>query len=273
MPQLTSHMKAKHMLAGAATAAAVLIAVTASAQDAPRRPNLDVPYVPTRPVVVDAMLQAGEVGPKDFLIDLGSGDGRIPVTAAKRFGTTGVGVDLNPERIKEARANAANSKVEGKVTFIEGDLFKADLSKATVITLYLLPNVNLKLRPSLLDLKPGTRIVSHDFDMGDWPSEQTREVQGSTVYRWTVPAKVDGAWIVTPASKRRIEVAFKQSYSKLEGTATVDGKATALQATRIKGAAVDFTVELPNKKLHRFQGTLQPDGTLKGTGWQAARSK
>jgi len=150
----------------------------------------DVVYVPTPPRVVDAMLEAAEVGPDDVLYDLGSGDGRIPVTAARRWGTRGVGIDIDPERIEEANRNAAQAGVTDKVKFIEGDLFEADLSEATVITLYLLPNLNLRLRPTLLELEPGTRIVSHAFDMGDWEPEQIIDVNGATVYRWTVPETV-----------------------------------------------------------------------------------
>ena len=150
----------------------------------------DVVYVPTPPKVVDAMLKAAEVGPDDVLYDLGSGDGRIPVTAARRWGTRGVGIDIDPQRIREANRNAEQAGVTDRVKFVEGDLFEADLSEATVITLYLLPALNLRLRPTLLELEPGTRIVSHAFDMGDWEPEQTIDVDGATVYRWTVPETV-----------------------------------------------------------------------------------
>jgi Methyltransferase domain len=158
---------------------------TVNAQ-APAR-QLDVPYVPTPPEVVAAMLQVANVGKNDVLYDLGSGDGRIPIAAAKQFGTRGLGVDLDPERVREATANAKKEKVDNLVTFKQQDLFQADLSQATVITLYLLPDVNLKLRPKLLALKPGTRIVSHAFDMGDWKPEKVLKVNGRTVYYWVVP--------------------------------------------------------------------------------------
>jgi ribosomal protein L11 methylase PrmA len=121
------------------------------------------------------------------LYDLGSGDGRIPITAAQRFGTRGLGIDIDPQRIKEANENLARAKVGDKVKFVMGDLFALDLSEATVITLYLLPDLNLKLRPTLLKLKPGTRIVSHDFSMGDWKPDRVVQVAGKTVYFWTVP--------------------------------------------------------------------------------------
>ncbi len=149
----------------------------------------DVIYVPTPNEVVDAMLGAARVGPNDVLYDLGSGDGRIPIAAARKFGTRGVGFDLDPRRIAEARANAEQARVTDRVNFVQGDLFEQDLSQATVITLYLLPTLNMKLRPRLLALKPGTRIVSHDFDMGDWAPEQTIRVGNRTVYMWTVPPR------------------------------------------------------------------------------------
>jgi precorrin-6B methylase 2 len=150
----------------------------------------DVPYVPTNQDVVDGMLKLAKVTKNDVVYDLGCGDGRIVITAAKKYGATGTGIDINPQRIKEAKQNAAQAQVTDKVTFMEGDLFETDFSKASVVTLYLLPSVNLKLRPILLkQLKPGTRIVSHAFDMGDWKPDQKIEVNGSTIYFWTVPEK------------------------------------------------------------------------------------
>ena len=153
------------------------------------RPDLDVPYVPTRQNVVDAMLKMANVKKGDVLYDLGCGDGRIVTTAAQKFGATGIGFDIDPERIAEANANAKSAGVADKVKFVNANLFETDLSQATVITLYLLPDVNMRLRPKILDLKPGTRIVSHAFDMGDWLPEKTETVDGSVIYFWTVPAK------------------------------------------------------------------------------------
>ncbi len=152
--------------------------------------QLDVPYVPTPQKVVDRMLQMAEVKRGDTVYDLGSGDGRIVVTAAKKFGAKGVGIDLDPERVKEARENVKNNKVQGLVTIKEGNALTADVSNADVITLYLLPQVNLQLRPKLQKLEPGTRIVSHDFDMGDWEPLETETVMvdgiSHTVYLWVV---------------------------------------------------------------------------------------
>lgn len=156
--------------------------------------ELDVPYVPTHQSIVDEMLAMAEVKGTDVLYDLGSGDGRIPITAAQRFGTRGVGIDLNPVRVREANANAQKANVTDKVKFIEGDLFKQDFSEATVLTLYLLPDVNMKLRPKILEMKPGTRVVSHNYDMGDWKPEKSKTMKtpdGEThyVYFWRVPNK------------------------------------------------------------------------------------
>lgn len=153
------------------------------------KPVLDVPYVPTRQTVVNSMLKMANVKKGDVLYDLGCGDGRIVVTAAKNFGAIGKGFDIDPQRIEEANANAKKAGVSDKVKFVNANLFDTDLSKATVITMYLLPDVNMKLRPKILALKPGTRIVSHAFDMGDWKPDRTEVVDGATIHFWTVPAR------------------------------------------------------------------------------------
>ncbi len=148
----------------------------------------DVPYVPTPQEVVDAMLAVADLKPGDVLYDLGSGDGRIVVTAAKKFGVRGVGIDINPERIQEAEANARAAGVQKLTEFREEDIFKADIGDATVVTMYLLPSVNNRMRPKLLkDLKPGTRIVSHAFDIEGWEPTRIVEAEGRTLYLWVVP--------------------------------------------------------------------------------------
>lgn len=163
-------------------------AETTSAQQSEVRP--DVIFVPTPQPVVDAMLKMANVRKGDILYDLGSGDGRIPITAARRFGVQGVGIDIDPERIAEANASAREAGVTHLVTFRNEDLFSADFSRASVVTLYLLESLNAKLRPKLLaELKPGTRIVSHAFTMGDWVPEKQQTIDGSTIYMWTVPAR------------------------------------------------------------------------------------
>jgi len=150
----------------------------------------DVIYVPTPPEVVEEMLKLADVKKGDVLYDLGSGDGRIAVTAAKKYGIRAVGIDIDPERIREAKDNAARAGVEQLVRFRQEDLFTADFREATVVTLYLLPDLNVKLRPRLWkELKPGTRVVSHQFDMEDWKPEKTVELNGRTIYYWTIPAR------------------------------------------------------------------------------------
>jgi tRNA G37 N-methylase Trm5 len=147
----------------------------------------DVIYVPTPQEVVEAMLQIANVTAKDVVYDLGSGDGRIPITAAQKYGATAIGIDINPERIKEANDNLAKANVGDKVKFLNQDLFETDLTPATVITLYLLPALNVKLMPALKKLKPGTRIVSHSFDMGSaWPPDKSQDVNGRTIHYWVV---------------------------------------------------------------------------------------
>lgn len=151
----------------------------------------DVVYIPTPPPVVDEMLQLADVQANDVIYDLGSGDGRIVITAAEEFGASGVGIDIDPERVQQARQNARRADVTDLVEFRQADLFESDFSEATIVTLYLLPELNVKLRPKLLtELEPGTRIVSHAFDMGEWKPQAVVEVEGQTVYYWEVPEEV-----------------------------------------------------------------------------------
>jgi ubiquinone/menaquinone biosynthesis C-methylase UbiE len=174
--------------------AALAASLPSFAQQAPKDALLrspDVPFVPTRQEIVEEMLRVAGVKPGDVVYDLGSGDGRIVITAAEKFGARAIGVDIDPQRIAEANANAKRAGVEKAVTFRLGDLFQADIAEATVVTLYLLPDVNLRLKPKLLrDLKPGTRIVSHDFSMGeDWKPERTLRLGNDSIYVWTIPAR------------------------------------------------------------------------------------
>ena len=170
---------------------AATAAPSAAGQAAPAQlRSPDVIFVPTPQEVVDAMLKLAKVGPNDVVYDLGSGDGRIPITAAKTYGARGVGIDIDPQRIREANENLKTAGVADKVKFLNQDLFTTPIGEATVVTLYLLPSLNLKLLPKLnAELKPGTRVVSHAFDMGDIKPQQTLNVNGRTVYFWTVPIK------------------------------------------------------------------------------------
>ncbi len=171
--------------AGAAFALAAFLLAVSVPTTVPAR-ELDVPYVPTPQAVVDKMLELADLKSGEVLLDLGSGDGRIPITAAKKYGVQATGVDLNPVRVQEANENAKRERVTDKVTFKEQDLFETDLTQADVITMYLLTRINMKLRPQLMKLKPGTRIVSHSFSMGDWQPDKTVRIDGRDVYLWIV---------------------------------------------------------------------------------------
>jgi SAM-dependent methyltransferase len=200
----------------------------------------DVVWVPTPQITVDRMLQIARVGPKDFVLDLGSGDGRLVITAAK-LGARGMGVEYNPELVRFARCNAEKEGVARRARFVKQDLFQTDLSQASVITLFLLTTINVKLRPKLLELKPGTRIVANTFNMGDWAPDATAEVGEScnsswcSVLMWIVPAKVEGTWKVPQG-----EVSFKQRYQKLTGSLATEGKTIPLSG-RVRGEEIRFT--------------------------------
>jgi SAM-dependent methyltransferase len=188
-------MQRRRFLAGLAAAGAAgtvhafdPVGIILAQGTAPHLRTPDVIFVPTPNDVVNRMLEMARVTAKDVVYDLGCGDGRIVITAAQKYGARGVGIDIDPQRIREAQDNARRGKVSDRVRFIEGDLFEADISEATVVTLYLLTELNLKLRPKLMaDLRPGTRVVSHAFAMGDWKPERTENVDGSTVYLWRIP--------------------------------------------------------------------------------------
>jgi len=181
-------MKRRQFLAGLGALSVYGLAGAAEQGAALRGP--DVIFVPTPGEVVDTMLKMAAVTKKDTVYDLGCGDGRIVITAAQRYGARGVGIDIDPDRVSEATENVKKARVADRVRIVRGDLFEADISAATVVTLYLLTDLNLKLRPKLLrDLSPGTRVVSHAFSMGDWTPERTAEIAGTTVYLWRIPAR------------------------------------------------------------------------------------
>lgn len=202
--------------------------------------SLDVPYVPTPNDVVNRMLELAEVGPEDFVIDLGSGDGRIAIAAVKDHQAKGaMGVDINPERIAEANANAKAAGVTDKVEFVEQNLFHTDFSRATVLTMYLLPDVNVALRPKVLDLKPGTRVVSHAFDMAEWEADHYERVDGRSVYLWIVPARVEGQWKLE-GPQGVMELALTQDFQHVQGTAKdANGNAHAVTGS-LKGANIEL---------------------------------
>ena len=230
----------------------------------------DVVWVPTPQALVDRMLDMAKVTKQDYLIDLGSGDGRTVITAAKR-GVRAHGIEYNPDMVALARFNAENEKVTERATFVQGDIFQSDFSKASVITLFLLPELNVRLRPILLNMKPGTRVVSNSFDMGDWKAEETINAGGDcqswcTAYKWTVPAKVDGAWKIGTA-----ELKLNQTYQNLAGTLTIDGKTAPISNAKMNGAEITFTADGKN-----YSGKVDGNamsGSIKGGGsWSASRT-
>ena len=243
----------------------------------------DVIWVPTPQSLVDRMLDMAKLTAKDIHYDLGSGDGRTVITAAKR-GAEAYGVEFNPDMAALSERNAAKEGVAGKAHFINGDIFQVDFSRANVVTLYLLPSLNLKLRPTLLRMKPGTRVVSHAFSMDDWQPDQTESVEGRTAYLWIVPAPVEGTWRWSAASggAREFELSLNQRFQKVEGLVRLDGKMGQLRDARLNGDQISFTVH----EVAGTRGTLQREysgrvngntieGTVKGPGgeskWTATR--
>jgi SAM-dependent methyltransferase len=197
------------------------------------QPTEEVPFITSPDNVTLEMLRLADVGPADHVIDLGSGDGRIVITAARRFGASGLGVEIVPDLVQQSLRNARDAGVADRVAFREQDLFRTDLGPATVVTMYLLPEVNLQLRPTLLALKPGTRIVSHDWDMGDWKPDRTTVLpvpdkrvgleKSSKVHLWLVPARVDGLWCA-PSALGGGSLAFTQQFQEVQGQLSRRGR-------------------------------------------------
>lgn len=224
---------------------------------------LDVPFVPSDEAVVEAMLALAKVGPEDVVYDLGSGDGRILIAAARHRDARGVGVELDPDCVAEARDYAAHVGVEGFVGFIEGDIFTADISNATVVTLYLLQAVNMRLRPRLLnELRPGTRVVSHAFDMGDWQPDDWLKLSGANLYMWIVPARVAGAWEWEGPDGTPYRVELRQKHQEVRGRAWRNGKRVQLESADLKGSRLDLTLgKARSRTLETFTLTFA-DGEL-----------
>lgn len=237
-------------------------------------PKLDVPYVATDMEVVDAMLGLAGVRPDDDVIDLGSGDGRILIAAARSTGAHGLGVDIDPARIAESNANAAAAHVTGLVTFRRQDLFQTPLGDAEVLTLYLLPEINLRLRPRILaQMRAGTRVVSHDFDMGDWHWDQRRRVGTATIYLWIVPAQAGGGWILS-ANGRTWPMTIAQSYQSFTGTIGEGEAAARIEQGRLNGDHIRFIARLGEGR-QVFEGRVSGNAIAPlraNAGWHAERA-
>jgi SAM-dependent methyltransferase len=230
----------------------------------------DVVWVPTPQALVDKMLDMAKVTPKDYVIDLGSGDGRTVITAAKR-GSKALGIEYNPDMVELSKRNAAKEGVSGKANFVKADLFESDFSQAQVITMFLLPSINIKLRPKILDLKPGTRIVSNSFDMEDWKADETATASGCdhwcTAHLWIVPAKVGGTWKLPQG-----ELNLKQTFQMISGTLR-NGNVTTPISGKLNGDQISFTAGAAQYS-GRVNGNAI-EGTAKGGSdgkWSATRA-
>lgn len=240
----------------------------------------DVVYVPTPQIVVDTMLKMAKVGPTDYIIDLGSGDGRIVITAAKNYGARGFGVDLDRILLRRANEGAKKEGVTDRAHFVEQNLFETDLTPATVITSYLLPEMNEKLRPKIFQLKPGTRVVAHDYHMGEWrpddndtlavPEKTVGNPGVSYIFLWYVPANASGKWqasIPVGGQKLALDLDFSQRFQFLNGTARINQQAAQFQSGRVRGESVTFWLSTGSGSgviRHEFNGKVEGD-TITGT--------
>jgi SAM-dependent methyltransferase len=251
----------------------------------PNKPALDVIYEPTSYPIVEAMLNMASVTSDDLVYDLGCGDGRIVITASKLRGSKGVGVDLDPERVKESRQNARKAGVTDKVVFYEQNLFKTDISHATVVMIYLFPEVNLRLRPRLLrELSPGTRIVSHSHTMGEWKSDLTRKVGGHDLHFFVVPANMSGTWKGMETEGMPTSLSLTQKFQQVNGKMTIGSETYPIRNCSLEGKGITFTLERKvegAKKLLFFKGQVSGDtlegsivhegGPYTGDAWKAVR--
>jgi len=229
----------------------------------------DVVWVPTPDALMEAMLDIVKIQGNDILYDLGSGDGKIVIGAAQRYGIKAVGIEYNPDLVALAKRNAARAAVNDKVAFIRGDIFKMDFSEATVLTLYLLPDLNLKLKPTILAMRPGTRVVSNSFDMGTWPADTTIELEGARGYFWVVPAPVQGRWqLGVQGAQPAVELDIQQSFQLLSGRMLLNGESLSILSGRMQGETIAFTYGTRSASGDRPRGTFQgavKAGTLTGT--------
>ena len=216
----------------------------------------DVIWIPTPEELIDKMLTTAKVTAQDRLFDLGAGDGIIAITAARKYGARSVGIEFNPDMAQFARRKVAEAGMTDKVRIITGDIFQEDFSSATVVTLYLLPHLNLKLRPILLNMKPGTRVVSHAFNMGEWEPDETMLYQQSQGYFWVVPAQIEGDWLVTGLEGGPMRLNMTQSFQNIGGMLTRGGQTLALLGARLRGDEIKFQFTTPDKKVHVFTGRV-----------------
>jgi SAM-dependent methyltransferase len=241
----------------------------------------DVIWVPTPDEVVDRMLTMAQVKPNDIVYDLGAGDGKIAIAAAKKFGAHSYGIEYNPEMARYAQNNAQNAGVAGQAQIVNGDIFATDFSKATVITMYLLPSLNIKLRPTILAMRPGTRVVSHSFTMDEWSPDETSSISGRQAYFWIVPANVNGKWGVelTGGAGGKADLVFDQRFQKIEGWAVFGQVQAGLRDAELRGPDIRFAYvdqagvrrELTGRvDGARMEGSYRADSGAEGR-WSASR--
>jgi len=238
----------------------------------------DVIWVPTPDEVVDRMLRMAQVGPSDLVFDLGAGDGKIAIAAAKKFGARSVGIEYNPDMAKYAQGNVEKAGVTGKARIINGDIFATDFTQATVITMYLLPALNLKLRPQILSMRPGARVVSHSFTMDDWEPDETSIMDGRRAYFWIVPANVNGGWALDSGGEKA-EISFDQRFQKIDGSVDLGHTQGGLRGARLSGANISFAYVDSNGVRRdytgrvaggKMEGSFRVDGGSEGR-WTATK--
>ena len=241
----------------------------------------DVIWVPTPPELVRRMLQLAQTTSKDYVVDLGAGDGRIAIAAAKQFGARAMGIEYNPDMVTLANREATAAGVSAKAKIVQGDIFEKDFSDASVVTMYLLTQLNLKLRPRLLDMRPGTRLVAHQFGMGDWQPDETSYVEGRPAHLWIVPAKVAGNWkvrVTDGVRSREFSLQLEQTFQKVTGSADFGKMNTSLRDARLQGGLLRFVLTDADGLLREYSGVVSGDtisGSVGGAGprlrWQAVK--
>jgi SAM-dependent methyltransferase len=254
---LTSGLNLAHSTTLAATNTASPQAAAADYKPVQGQAGKDVIWIPTPEGLIDKMLSAAKVSSQDKVFDLGAGDGIIAITAARKYGAQSVGIEFNPDMAQFARRKVAEAGMADKVKIITGDIFQEDFSSATVVTLYLMPQLNLKLRPILLNMKPGTRVVSHAFNMGDWEPDEKIADQHARAYFWVVPAQIEGAWVVSGLDGGPMRLNLSQSYQQIGGTLSRGGQSFALLGARLSGDELKFQFVTPDKKVNTFSGRWQ----------------
>jgi SAM-dependent methyltransferase len=268
-------MKRMAVCAALAVASLLLALPAAAQQPKPYEPQVgqagkDVIWVPTPDEVVNRMLRMAQVTKDDLVFDLGAGDGKIAIAAAK-IGARSVGVEYNPEMARHAQSNVEKAGVGSRARIIQGDIFKTDFTQATVITMYLLPALNMKLRPQILQMRPGTRIVSHSFTMEDWEPDETSNMDGRRAYFWVVPANINGGWTLDSTGDKH-ELSIEQKFQKIDGTIGLGHTQGGLRHARLSGFVISFSF-VDNAGAKRDYSGRVVSGTRMEGGWKGDDGK